>query len=395
MAGLMIQGDPGGWSDVGGSLGALAARLETGLSDADAFGAQALARSWYGPAAAAFSAHWAARRPRYEDLIVLVRRASRAILAYAHTLEDMRARAANLESVWCGVGLHVLYSGEGFMLPPGLESMPPHAQVSLRQALSESARDVEFLGADCVAAATELAAVLVPVIALLEDFALIELNIIRGIGAEFLGEARSRPDTRSRNPSTQPRSSPATRRTTRGRTLPSSVTTCARARQAERSAGGSPAAGGGPPCRRGGWAVSDVAVVLDHAASVVAWGYTGWTVVHDATTPWRSQQPRGARRRHRLHGVLDRGRRRPWRSRCWGDPCRRCARNRRRHRGRGGGRRDGGWRGLHGAVDRQPPEGDRSLRRERALTRQVGQRGCQPMAASGTWARVAWLARIR
>ena len=145
MAGLMIQGDPGGWSDVGGSLGALAARLETGLSDADAFGAQALARSWYGPAAAAFSAHWAGRRPRYEDLIVLVRRASRAILAYAHTLEDMRARAANLESVWCGVGLHVLYSGEGFMLPPGLESMPPHAQVSLRQALSESARDVEFL----------------------------------------------------------------------------------------------------------------------------------------------------------------------------------------------------------------------------------------------------------
>ena len=28
--------------------------------------------------------------------------------------------------------------------------------------------------------------------------------------------------------------------------------------------------------------VSDVAVVLDRAASVVAWGYTGWTVVHDA-----------------------------------------------------------------------------------------------------------------
>jgi hypothetical protein len=190
MAGLMIQGDPGGWSDVGGSLSALATRLETGLSDADAFGAQALARSWYGPAAGAFSAHWATRRPRYEDLIVLVRRAAQAILAYAHTLEDMRARAMNLESVWCGVGLHVLYSGEGFMLPPGVESMPPHAQVSLRQALSESARDIEALGADCVAAATELAAVLVPVITLLEDFALIELNIIRGIGAEFINEQK-------------------------------------------------------------------------------------------------------------------------------------------------------------------------------------------------------------
>jgi uncharacterized protein YukE len=190
MAGLTIQGDPGGWSDAGGSLSALAARLETGLSDADALGAQALARSWAGPAAAAFSAHWATRHPRYEDLIVLVRRAARAILAYAHTLEDMRARAVNLESAWCGVGLHVLYSGEGFMLPPGVESMPPHAQVSLRQALSESARDVEALGADCVAAAAELAAVLIPVIALLDDFALIELNIIRGIGAEFINEQK-------------------------------------------------------------------------------------------------------------------------------------------------------------------------------------------------------------
>ena len=279
MAGLMIQGDPGGWSDVGGSLGALAARLETGLSDADAFGAQALARSWYGPAAAAFSAHWAARRPRYEDLIVLVRRASRAILAYAHTLEDMRARAANLESVWCGVGLHVLYSGEGFMLPPGLESMPPHAQVSLRQALSESARDVEFLGADCVAAATELAAVLVPVIALLEDFALIELNIIRGIGAEFI---REQEDLTSLAEPFDAAKIFARDAADNARTYASQLSYYLREGTAsERSAGGALLRAAGHHAAVAG-TVSDVAVVLDHAASVVAWGYTGWTVVHDA-----------------------------------------------------------------------------------------------------------------
>ena len=188
MAGLAVHGDPDGWLDAGRSISTLMVQLESDLSDASALDGQALARSWYGPAATSFAAHWGARRSRYEDLLGQAQRAARAIAAYGERLADMALQAATLETIWCGAGLHILDLGAGFMLPPGVESMPAPAQISLRQALSESVTAVERLGADGVAAAEDLALILGSVIALLEDFSFIELGILRGVADEFIAE---------------------------------------------------------------------------------------------------------------------------------------------------------------------------------------------------------------
>lgn len=188
MAGLAIEGEPDGWLDAGYSVSMLAMRLEAELTDASTLGAQALARSWYGPAATAFSADWAARRTRYEDLIDLARRAAHAITAYGQALLDMQARARTVEYAWCSTGLHVLPGGEGFMLPPGAGALPQPARMSLEQTLVSATRDVMDLAGDVAAVAGDLIAALVPVIELLEEFGLAGFNseYLREFSHEFM-----------------------------------------------------------------------------------------------------------------------------------------------------------------------------------------------------------------
>jgi uncharacterized protein YukE len=180
MAGLSIQGDPDSWLDAGYSVKALAARLESELSDADTFGPQALARSWYGPAASAFSASWATRRARYDDLVDLTRRAGQAITSYGEALQEVQEHARVLEYTWCAAGL-VLADGF-FVLPAGLELLPSAVRMSLEKTLSDALRDVESLEADVAAGVVSLALGLSPVIALLAEFAL------AGIGSISISE---------------------------------------------------------------------------------------------------------------------------------------------------------------------------------------------------------------
>jgi len=192
MAGLSVKGDPDGWLDAGRTIGTLMTQLENELSDANTASGAGLASQWRGPAASAFIADWNARRSRYEDLIYNARRAAQAITDYGEKLLGIVQKAANLESIWCGFGLHLLESGEGFMLPPGIESMPAGTQLSLTQALHESARDVEQLTADAVGAAEDLATALGSAIVALLDFDLIEVGVLRsaaaGVAHEYVKE---------------------------------------------------------------------------------------------------------------------------------------------------------------------------------------------------------------
>ena len=178
MAGLSVKGDPHGWLDAGRSVSTLMTQLESELSEVNTVTGQGLTRSWSGPAASAFAADWSTRRSRYEDLIYHARRAAQAITDYGEKLLGMAQQAAYLESYWCGFGLHILETGENFILPPGVASMPPGTQLSLHQALSESRTAVERLASDALGAAEDLAVALGSVIAALLDFNLIEVGAL-------------------------------------------------------------------------------------------------------------------------------------------------------------------------------------------------------------------------
>lgn len=186
MAALAVHGNSGGWLDSGRMISTLMSQLEAELSDANTVGGQGLHSSWYGLSADAFGADWSRRRSRYEDLIYHAQRAAQAIIAYGQRMADMAVQAARLESTWCSFGLHVLESGAGFMLPPGVESMPPHTQVSFRQALSESGMDVERLVSDGISAAEDLAFALASALAALEDFEFIGVGILANVVKKYV-----------------------------------------------------------------------------------------------------------------------------------------------------------------------------------------------------------------
>jgi hypothetical protein len=188
MAGLSVKGDPHGWLDAGRSVSTLMTQLESELSEVNTVTGQGLTRSWFGPAASAFAANWSTRRSRYEDLIYHARRAAQAITDYGEKLLGMAQQAAYLESYWCGFGLHILETGENFILPPGVASMPPGTQLSLHQALSESRTAVERLASDALGAAEDLAVALGSVIAALKDFQLIELGVLVGAADYVSGQ---------------------------------------------------------------------------------------------------------------------------------------------------------------------------------------------------------------
>jgi hypothetical protein len=191
MAGLSVKGDPEGWLDAGRAVSTLMAQLDSELADANRVSGAGLTNLWQGPAASAFATDWSARRSRYEDLIDHAQRVAQAITGYAEKLLGLVQAAANLESTWCSVGLHLLESGAGFMLPPGVESMPTGTQLSLRQALTQSEHDVEQLAADAAGAAEDLAVALGAAIAALLAFDLIEVGVLRSIADGFVSERLS------------------------------------------------------------------------------------------------------------------------------------------------------------------------------------------------------------
>lgn len=194
MAGLSVTGDPDGWLDAGRAISTLMAQLDGELADANRVGGAGLTSLWQGPAASAFATDWIARRSRYEDLIDNARRVAQAITGYGEKLLGLVQTAANLESTWCGVGLHLLESGAGFMLPPGVESMPAGTQLSLSHALTQSEHDVKQLAADAAGAAEDLAVALGAAIAALLAFDLIEVGVLRSAVDGFVSEQLSLPE---------------------------------------------------------------------------------------------------------------------------------------------------------------------------------------------------------
>lgn len=188
MAGLSVTGDPDGWLDAGRAVSTLMAQLDSELADANRVSGAGLTNLWQGPAASAFATDWTARRSRYEDLIDHAQRVAQAITGYGEKLLGLVQAAANLESTWCSVGLHLLESGAGFMLPPGVESMPTGTQLNLSQALTQSEHDVRQLAADAAGAAEDLAIALGAAIAALLAFDLIEVGVLRSVAAGVYDE---------------------------------------------------------------------------------------------------------------------------------------------------------------------------------------------------------------
>jgi hypothetical protein len=186
MAGLSVKGDPDGWLDAGRAVITLMNQLDSELADANTLSGTGLTSQWQGPAASAFTTDWNNRRSRYEDLIDNARRMAQAITRYGETLLGLVQTAANLESTWCSFGLHLLESGEGFMLPPGAESMPAGTQLSLRQALTQSEHDVKQLAADAIGAAEDLAVALGAALSALLAFDLIEVGALQGVADGYV-----------------------------------------------------------------------------------------------------------------------------------------------------------------------------------------------------------------
>jgi hypothetical protein len=182
MPGLSVQGEPQGWVDLGSAISTAAATLEAELSGADLNGAQALARSWYGPTSAAFSASWASRRSRYEQLIDHLYSAGRAVAGYGQRLGELQEQAWSVESRAIEAGLRVTPLGDAFMPPPEMDLLPGPAKMLIEHALADAAQGVEHLFADIAAAAEDLMFTLGPVATLLEEFCL------AGLGAAYLPE---------------------------------------------------------------------------------------------------------------------------------------------------------------------------------------------------------------
>ena len=189
MAGLTVKGDPYAWLDAGRSISTLMMQLESELP----YAGGPVVGAWHGPTASAFTADWTSRRSRYEDLISHALTAAKAITAYGEKLYDLVQQAANLEATWCGLGLHVMETGAGFMLPPGFDLLPAGTQLSLHQTLAESRTDVEKMASDAVGAAEDLAVAIGAAIVALEDFQLIEVGAAGSVLGKYVHDALEDP----------------------------------------------------------------------------------------------------------------------------------------------------------------------------------------------------------
>lgn len=181
----LVTGDPYGWQDIGYTLSTRLGRLENEIATADAQGGTGLAGAWTGPAASEYLADWGRRHSRYADLIWHAQQAAAAIYNYGLRLADIAVQAGRLERTWLTVGLEL---GEaGFLLPLNFGALPHLSQQGLRQALTESERDVARIRADIVGAYEDLWTAVRDALIVLEDFEVIGLaGIGRGIQYELM-----------------------------------------------------------------------------------------------------------------------------------------------------------------------------------------------------------------
>jgi len=180
MGSLGLNADPDGWLNAGYTIRTLMDSLDNELSDADRVGGSGLAAHWAGPVADAFTGHWGGLRPRVEDLIGQGRRAASAITDFGNRLADLVRQAHQLEEYWLGCGLQLELDGIHFTLPFGFEHLPHEHQLSFRQMVTESERDVTAMWDDIKAAVDDVVTVLESLIDAFEDFAVLELGAVAG-----------------------------------------------------------------------------------------------------------------------------------------------------------------------------------------------------------------------
>ena len=186
MGSLGLHADPDGWLNAGYSVRTLMDSLDSELYDADRIGGAGLSRAWAGPVAEAFTGHWSGVRSRAEDLIAQGRRAAGAMTDFGGKLEDFVKRAADLERYWLSFGLQIGLDGMHFALPWGFEQLSPVHQVSFHQWLTESERDVTAMWADIRAAVDDVVTVLESLIAVFDDFQVLEFGAAAGLIGGYL-----------------------------------------------------------------------------------------------------------------------------------------------------------------------------------------------------------------
>jgi len=191
MGSLGVNADPDGWLNAGYTIRTLMDSLDNELSDADRVGGSGLAAHWAGPVADAFTGHWGGLRPRVEDLISQGRRAASAITDFGNRLADLVRQAHQLEEYWLGCGLQLEFDGIHFTLPFGFEHLPHEHQLSFRQMVTESERDVTAMWDDIKAAVDDVVTVLESLIDAFEDFAVLGLGVAAGLAGGYLGGYRT------------------------------------------------------------------------------------------------------------------------------------------------------------------------------------------------------------
>ncbi len=186
MGSLGLAGDPDGWLHAGYTISTLMDQLDSDLDTADRAGGSGLRQTWAGPVADAFTQDWGARRARYADLIASARSAAAAIIEFGERLADLLRRAYQLEQYWCGCGLTLLDGAEHFLLPWGFEHMPDGTQLSLRQCLQDSDRDIGAMWNDVTAAVDDLVTALESVLEALGDFNILAVDVSVWTAGQYL-----------------------------------------------------------------------------------------------------------------------------------------------------------------------------------------------------------------
>jgi hypothetical protein len=174
---LGVTGDPAGWQHASDTIAAAVRQLTDELDAADAHGGSGLRGAWYGPVADAHQELWSKRHGRYGDLLHQAGRAADALGDFAGRLWNFQVRAANLESQWLSLGLHLTLDGMSFTLPWGWENLEHEIQSLLHTRLAEAVRDVEAMWDDIRGAVSDLVTIVESIIDAVEDFGAIELSV--------------------------------------------------------------------------------------------------------------------------------------------------------------------------------------------------------------------------
>ena len=180
MSALGVTGDPAGWQHASDTIAAAVRQLTEELDAADVHGGSGLRGAWYGPVSDAHQELWSKRHGRYGDLLYQVGRAAGALGDFAGRLWNFQVRAANLESQWLSLGLHLTADGLSFTLPWGWENLEHELQSLLHARVAEAVRDVEAMWDDIRGAVSDLVTIVGSVIDAAEDFGAIELSVIGG-----------------------------------------------------------------------------------------------------------------------------------------------------------------------------------------------------------------------